>query len=409
MKFREFTFLTGLLFFLLLQAGPANAQESGEVMPGLEVLLTEQTDLIKGKRIGLITNHTAVDRRMNHAIDLLQAIPGVKLTALYAPEHGIRGMVQAGGKVVDTIDRRSGIPVYSIYGQNRRPTPDMLKEVDVLIFDIQDAGVRFYTFISSMGECMAAAAQKGIPFIVLDRPNPLADLALEGRMLDIDGFKSFVGAYHVPIRYGWTIGELAGFVKNGLENDLDLTVMKMKNYRRDLWYDQTGLQWIAPSPNLPSVTTATVYPGMCLFEGTNLSEGRGTTQPFEMIGAPWLDGHRLVEDLAELSLPGVLFRPVGFTPTFSKYEGEGCEGIQVHVTDREQFEAVWTVLQILTIVKRNHPEDFQWRESSIDRLSGSDTVRKAIDAGTPVDEILNSWKPELEEFDQLRKRYFLYP
>jgi uncharacterized protein YbbC (DUF1343 family) len=270
-------------------------------------------------------------------------------------------------------------------------------------------GCAFYTYITSMGECMEAAAEKGIPFIVLDRPNPLADVRVEGRMLDIARFKSFVGAYPVPIRYGWTLGELAGFVKDGLSKDLDLTVVKMRNYRRNLWYDGTGLQWIAPSPNIPSLATAMVYPGMCLFEGTNVSEGRGTTQPFEMIGAPWIDGHRLAEDLAALNLPGALFRPVSFTPTFSKYQGEACEGIQVHVSDRQRFEAVRVALHILAAIKRNHPEQFQWREGSIDRLSGSDDVRGAIDRGTPVDEILASWRSGLSEFDAMRKRYMLYP
>jgi uncharacterized protein YbbC (DUF1343 family) len=215
-------------------------------------------------------------------------------------------MVQAGGSVVDTIDERSDVTVYSIYGQTRRPTADMLKDVDVLIYDIQDVGVRFYTYITSMGECMEAAADNGIPFIVLDRPNPLADVRVEGRILDIERFKSFVGAYLIPIRYGWTLGELAGFVRDGLEKPLDLTIVRMKNYRRSLWYDETGLQWIAPSPNIPSLATAIVYPGMCLFEGTNVSEGRGTTQPFEMIGAPWIDGYKLAQDLAELSLPGAI-------------------------------------------------------------------------------------------------------
>jgi uncharacterized protein YbbC (DUF1343 family) len=379
------------------------------VIPGLEVLLRERRDLIEGKRIGLITNHTAVDAQMRQVIDLLSEVPEARLTALFAPEHGIRGMVQAGGSVVDTIDERSDVPVYSIYGETRRPTADMLKDVDVLIYDIQDVGVRFYTYITSMGECMEAAADNGIPFIVLDRPNPLADVRVEGRMLDIEGFKSFVGAYLTPIRYGWTLGELAGYVRDGLEKPLDLTVVRMKNYKRSLWYDETGLQWIAPSPNIPSLATAIVYPGMCLFEGTNVSEGRGTTQPFEMIGAPWIDGHKLAEDLAELSLPGAIFRPVSFTPTFSKYQGEACEGIQVHVSDRQRFEPVRVALYILAAIKRNHPEHFQWRERSIDRLSGSDDVRGAIDKGTSVDEILASWRSGLSEFDAMRKRYFLYP
>jgi uncharacterized protein YbbC (DUF1343 family) len=350
-----------------------------------------------------------VDRQVRHIVDLLPKLPRVKVTALFAVEHGVRGMVQAGGEVGDSVDPKSGIPIYSIYGETRRLTVDTLKNVDVLIYDIQDVGVRFYTYISSMGEVMEAAADNGIPFIVLDRPNPIGGIMIEGGILDLSRFKSFVGAYAIPIRYGLTAGELAGFIKAGMKKDVKLTVVKMKNYRRDLWYDETGLPWIAPSPNIPSLATATVYPGMCLIEGTNISEGRGTTQPFEMIGAPWLDGYRLAEDLTALNLPGVLFRPAGFTPTFSKYQGEACLGIQVHVTNRRRFEPVRTALHILAIVKKNHPDKFQWRESAIDRLSGSDMLRKSIDSGTPVAEILAAWQPPLQNFDTQRRRYFLYP
>jgi uncharacterized protein YbbC (DUF1343 family) len=284
----------------------------------------------------------------------------------------------------------------------------MLEGLDVLVFDIQDAGVRFYTYISTLGECMEAAAEQGTPFVVLDRPNPLADVRLEGRVIDLARFKSFVGAYPIPIRYGLTIGELAGFIRDGIKKDLKLTVVKMKNYRRSCWYDQTGLQWIAPSPNLPSVVSATVYPGMCLFEGTNLSEGRGTAQPFELIGAPWLDGGRLADELAALKLEGVLFRPVSFTPAFSKYQGQACQGIQVHVTDRARFQAVRVALHILSSVRKNHAGQFQWRESSMDRLAGSDDVRMAIDRGQPVDRILASWEDGLRKFDAARRRFFLY-
>jgi uncharacterized protein YbbC (DUF1343 family) len=404
---------TGLSAFLMVLLGGLTLQTSSPadkgVVPGLEVLLTEQKSLIEGKRVGLITNHCGVDRQVRHIIDLLPKVPNVKVTALFALEHGVRGMVQAGGKVVDTVDPKSGIRMYSLYGETRRPTPEMLQNVDALIYDIQDVGVRFYTYISSMGEGMEAAAEKGIPFIVLDRPNPIADVRVEGGMLDIERFKSFVGAYVLPIRYGLTLGELARYVKAGMKKDLKLTVVKMKNYRRSLWYDDTGLPWIAPSPNIPSLATAIVYPGMCLFEGTNISEGRGTTQPFEMIGAPWLDGDRLAQDLSALKLPGVLFRAAGFTPSFSKYQGEGCLGIQVHVTDRRRFEPVRVALHILAAVKKNHPDKFQWRENSIDRLSGSEALRKAIDAGTPVDKILAGWQPDLKKFDEMRKRYFLYP
>jgi uncharacterized protein YbbC (DUF1343 family) len=396
---------------VLLSSYSQSASETG-VVPGLEVLLGEKKALIEGKRVGLITNHSGVDRNMRHAIDLLSHMPGVKVTALFAPEHGIRGMAQAGDKVVDIVDERSSVPIYSLYGTIRRPTSEMLNNVDVLVYDIQDVGVRFYTFISTLGECMAAAAEKGIPFILLDRPNVLADTGIEGRMLDIARFKSFVGAYAIPIRYGWTLGELAGFIKDNIKKDLgkelELTVVKVKNWKRAMWYDQTGLSWIPPSPNIPSLATATVYPGMCLIEGTNISEGRGTTLPFEMIGAPWIDGYKLADELNALKLPGVLFRPASFTPNLSKFQGQGCQGLQLIVTDRMRFRSVRTALYILSTLRKEYPNQFQWRDSSIDRLSGSDDVRKAIDQGIPVDKILASWEDGLKAFDALRSRYFLY-
>ncbi len=381
---------------------------SESVAPGLEVLLKQQKALIAGKRVGLITNHSAVDRQMRSAIDLLAGAPGIKLAALFAPEHGVRGAAQAGDSIETSVDTKTGIPIYSLYGKTTRPTPEMLKGIDVLVFDIQDVGVRFYTYINTLGACMESAAEQGIPFIVLDRPNPLADTATEGQILDVARFKSGVGAYPIPIRYGLTIGELSGFINDGLKKRANLTVVKMNNYRRSLWYDQTGLQWIAPSPNIPSLATAIVYPGMCLIEGTNVSEGRGTTQPFEMIGAPWIDGDKLADQLNALKLPGVLFRPASFTPTFSKYKEKECRGIQVHVTDRQRFQAVRVAVYVLATIKKNYPDQFQWSRM-IDLLSGSDSLRLAIDRNTPVDDILASWAPDLKKFDIARQRYFLYP
>jgi uncharacterized protein YbbC (DUF1343 family) len=402
------TFASFVVLLMVSGVAPVSAQ----VVPGLEVLLQEQKSLIEGRRVGLVANHTSVDRRLRHAADLLAKAPGVKLTAIFAPEHGFRGMAQAGDDIANAIDDRTGVPVHSLYGATMRPTPEMLKDVDVLLFDIQDVGVRFYTYISTMGECMAAAAEQGIPFIVLDRPNPLPDVMLQGRMIDLARFRSFVGSYAVPIRYGWTIGELAGFVRDGLQEslkkDVKLTVVKMKNYRRTMWYDETGLAWISPSPNIPTLTTATVYPGMCLFEGTNLSEGRGTMLPFESIGAPWLDPYKVIEQLSALQLEGVLFRPVFFNPTSSKHQGVVCRGIQVHVTDRGRFDSVKVALHMLAIIKRNHPNEFGWRDSHMDRLTGSDEVRLAMDQGKSPDEIIASWRPEVAAFDAMRQEYILY-
>ena len=394
--------ICSLSLLLVLGAVPA----FGQTIAGLEVLLTEQQALVAGKRIGLITNHTGVDRQMNHAIDLIRKAPGARLTALFAPEHGIRGLVQAGGKVADTVDERSGVKVYSLYGAVRRPTPEMLAEVDVLVYDIQDVGARFYTFISTMGEGMDAAAEKGIPFIVLDRPNPLADLRVEGRMMDMS-YKSFVGAYPIPARFGMTPGELAGFYRDRMEKKVDLKVVKMRNWKRSTWYDQTGLAWIPPSPNIPSLTAAIVYPGTCLIEGTNVSEGRGTTTPFEIIGAPWIDGYKLADELRKANLPGILFRPAGFTPTFSKYQGEVCQGVQLHVVDRDRFEPVRTALHLLKALKQLWPDKFQWR-SSLDRLSGSDDVRLALERGDTPEQIVESWSAALKEYEEVRRGYFLY-
>jgi len=391
-----------IVLLVYLSGVPAFAQ----TIPGLEVLVTEQRSLIAGKRVGLITNHSGVDRQMNHAIDLIAKVPGARLTALFAPEHGIRGLVQAGGKVVDTIDERSGARVYSLYGATHRPTPQMLAEVDVLVYDIQDVASRFYTFISTMAEGMGAAAEKGIPFIVLDRPSALADTRVEGRMMDTK-FRSFVGAFPIPIRYGMTPGELAGFHRDRMARRPDLKVVTMKNWKRSLWYDQTGLAWVPPSPNIPTLAAAIAYPGTCLVEGTNVSEGRGTTTPFETIGAPWIDGYKLAEELRKANLPGVLFRPAGFTPTFSKYQGEVCQGVQLHVVDRDRFEPVRTGLHVLRAIRQVWPDKFQWR-SSMDRLSGSDEVRLALERGDTPEQIVESWSAAIQEYDRVRRKYFLY-
>jgi uncharacterized protein YbbC (DUF1343 family) len=384
-------------------AAPGIAQ----VVPGLEVLVTEQQALISGKRVGLITNHTGIDRKATFGIDLIARVPGARLTALFAPEHGIRGMIEAGDQVLDGVDKQSGVPVYSIYGATQRPTPRMLKDVDILVFDIQDVGVRFYTYISTMRECMEAAAERDLPFVVLDRPNVLGDTRVEGQVLNTK-YRSFVGAYPVPIRYGLTLGELAGFYRDRMTKKVSLTVVRMRNWKRSMWYDQTGLPWVPPSPNIPSVNCAVIYPGTCLIEGTNVSEGRGTTTPFEIVGAPWIDGFKLADELRKAGLPGVLFRPAGFTPTFSKHQGQGCFGVQLLVTDRATFEPVRTALFLLKAIKTLWPDKFQWREQSIDRLSGSDELRRAIDRGDSPDKILAGWAPALKEYDAARRKYFLY-
>lgn len=397
-----------LLGLFLLTPLPLSQVKVKPTIPGIEVLLSDQLHLVRGKRIGLITNHTGVDRNLRHDIDVLSSIPGVRLVALFSPEHGIRGTVQAGEKVSSAIDEKTGIPIHSLYGEVTAPTEEMLKEVEVLVYDIQDVGSRFYTYISTLGHCLQAAAARKIPFIVLDRPNPLGGSAVEGPLLD-EKFRSFVGAFPIPIRYALTPGELASFISASQRLEVALSVVKLKNWHRRQWYDETGLIWVPPSPNIPTLDTAFVYPGMCLVEGTNLSEGRGTTKPFETVGAPWIDSFKLVEELGRKNLPGVRFRPITFTPTFSKFSGQACQGIQIHVTRRTNFRPVATALTLLQEVRRAYPARFQFQESHFDRLAGSDQVRKALERDIPIEEIVASWQASLRAFEAERQKYLLYP
>jgi uncharacterized protein YbbC (DUF1343 family) len=400
-------FATLLIFLTLAFALLAQANQQ-PVIPGIEVLLSEQLHLIRGKRVGLITNHSGVDRRLRHDIDLLASAPGVKLTALFSPEHGIRGAAQAGEKVRSAVDAKTGVPIHSLYGETRHPTAEMLSDVDVLIYDIQDIGSRFYTYISTLGECMQAAAERRIPLIVLDRPNPLGGEIIEGPLLDLT-FRSFVGTFAIPVRYGLTSGELAGWIKSDLKLDLELSIVKMKHWTRAQWYEETNLIWVPPSPNIPTMASAMVYPGMCLIEGTNLSEGRGTTTPFEIVGAPWVDGIKLAERLNTQKLAGVLFRPVAFTPTLSKFSGEACQGVQLHVADRKSFRPLPTALVIIQDIRRNYREQFQFKSAHFDRLAGTDTVRKAMERNEPVADIVSTWQKDLKEFETARKKFVLYP
>jgi uncharacterized protein YbbC (DUF1343 family) len=400
--------LVAIFIALTLFSFAPTSQAAPQVIPGIEVLVSEQMHLIRGKKIGLITNHSGVDRKLRHDIDLLASAPGVKLTALFSPEHGIRGAAQAGEKVRSAIDAKTGVPIHSLYGETRSPTAEMLKGVDVLVYDIQDIGSRYYTYISTLGECMQAAAERKIPLIVLDRPNPLGGEVIEGPLLDLT-FRSFVGAFAIPVRYGLTPGELAGWIKTNLKLDLELSVVKMKHWTRAQWYEETNLIWVPPSPNIPTMASAMVYPGMCLIEGTNLSEGRGTTTPFEVVGAPWVDGIKLAERLNAQKLAGVLFRPVAFTPTLSKFSGEACQGVQLHVADRKSFRPLPTALVIIEDIRRNYPEQFHFKSAHYDRLVGSDAVRKAMERNEPASDIVATWQKDLKEFETARKKFLLYP
>ncbi len=325
----------------------------------------------------------------------------VQLTALFGPEHGIEGAAEAGEMVTSTTR------VYSLYGGTRAPTPEMLENVDVLVYDIQDVGARFYTFISTMFESMSAAAEKGIPFLVLDRPDPIDGSRVEGPVLEEDHY-SFVGIHHIPIRYGMTPGELARLFQGERIPDLVLWVVPLKGWWRTMPFSATGLPWISPSPNMPSVLTAELYPGTCLIEGTNLSEGRGTTRPFELIGAPWFNSNMVATLLNNQQLPGVHFRSQSFKPSFSKYKGETCAGIQIHITDEKQFLPIRTTLYLLRETLNVHPDKLVFREAAFDRLIGNSWVRRMLIESRAVDAIEARWKPELDQFLARREKYLLY-
>jgi len=389
-----------------------------QVTVGADRLFTEYSSLIEGKRIGLVTNHSAVLADGRHLADALVSSNKTSLTVLFGPEHGIRGDAPDGRTVQNGIDERTGLPVYSLYGKVNKPTDEMLKNVDVLIFDIQDVGARFYTFISTMFLVMESAAEHGLPFIVLDRPNPIRGLQVEGPVR-IDSLKSFVAWGPMPVSHGMTIGELAtmaneeGWLANKIK--AKLTVVRMSGWKRTMWFDETGLQWIKPSPNMKSLATATMYPGTCLIEGTTLSEGRGTEKPFEWIGAPFMDGERWAKMLNAVGLPGVKFSPVVFVPqeianvaSRPKHRGIQCSGISIEITDRSVLEPFKTGLHILATAKAVAPDSMRWRAGSIDRLSGTPDVRLGLDSSKSPEELLNSWEGARKAFVEKRIKYLLY-
>lgn len=381
------------------------------VKTGLELLLERGHDAVNGKRIGFVTNHTAVDAQLRSAVDLLHADDRFELMHLYAPEHGVRGAAQAGTKIGKEIDPQTGLPVESLYGETKKPTPEMLEDVEVLMFDIQDAGARFYTYISTMVLSMEAAAENGIPYVVLDRPNPITGLHAEGTILDPQ-FESFVGIHPMPTRHGFTMGELARFIasEKGLPEP---TVITMEGWRRDMWFNETGLPFVQASPNLPTLESLTVYPGTCIFEGTTLSEGRGTTRPFEYIGAPWVNATELAETLRGRDLPGVLFRAAAFTPAFSKHAGEMCYGVQLHVTDRDAFHPVATGVHLIHAFKHLSGSQFEWRPGgalgmSAELLYGTVDLHTMIDDGATPEEIIAMWDEPMVAFTKKAAAAHLY-
>ena len=388
------------------------------VQSGLEELLDDPRP-IAGKRLGLVTNQSAVTSDLRHVVDLLHRGSGWKLTTLFGPEHGIWGEAQDMAHVDHSTDPMTGLTVYSLYGASEKdlaPRQELLRNLDALVIDLQDIGSRYYTFIYTMALCMREAAQAGVQVIVLDRPNPIDGVHLEGNIRE-EQFSSFVGMYPLPTRHGMTAGELARYFNKTFKLGCDLVVVPMRGWKRSMWWEDTGLPWVIPSPNMPTVNTATVYPGMCLIEGTNLSEGRGTTHPFELFGAPWLDPFHLAELLNALELPGVRFRPHYFLPTFQKHAGRVCGGAELHVTNRAEFEPYRTGLWIVKVARDMNPEKFDWRRETyefvsdrlaIDLLAGSARYRELVESGGNIDEWAAEWADPLREFSKTREEFLLY-
>jgi uncharacterized protein YbbC (DUF1343 family) len=386
----------------------AAAAGNNVVRPGLEVFLDNVSPALRGKRVGLITNHSAIDRARTPAIDLLARHKDLKLVALFAPEHGIRGNAAAGVRIDDETDANTGVPIFSLYKtEDRGPTAEMLKDVDVLVYDLQEVGGRTWTYVSTMALSMQMAAARKLPFVVLDRPNPIGGEIVEGALLD-PKFKSFVGMYPIPARHGMTVGELATLFNQRYGIGAALTVVRAANWRRSQWQSDTGLPWINPSPNLRSLAALQNYPGSVYFEGTNLTEGRGTGRPFEQIGAPWLNAADVAAAMNGRALPGIRFEAITMTvePAAAKFPGQTIPAIRFAVTDRQAYRPVRTMLLLIDEIRRRHPGDFAWGKS-IDRLTGSDKVRLEIEAGR-LPALLDAWDREAAEFAASRKPYLLY-
>lgn len=373
---------------------------STSVCNGLDAML----NTLEGQRVGLVGNHTSVTPDLRHLIDVLRERKGIALAALFAPEHGFYGEMDV--EIASATDARTGLPVHSLYHAGRKPTPQMLENIDVLLFSIQDVGVRFYTYISTMYHCLEAAAQNGIGICVYDRPNPITGVRIEGNITEPE-FTSFISIRPLPIRHGMTLGELA-LMFNG-EINADLTIARMASWDRRAWFDQTGWPWIMPSPAMPTLDTAIVYPGTCLYEGMNFSLGRGTSRPFELIGAPWMNPFALADAMNAKTLPGTYFRPTYFVPTARTCKDQRCAGVQLHVTNREVFEPVRTALHLLGEIRKRHGDVFDWGpDERVNRKMGSRRVRQQLEAGTPVEDMLVEWAQTRKPFEQVRNAHLLY-
>ena len=384
---------------------------------GIEKLLEDQGHRIQGARLGLVCNQASVNHQFHHVADLLKENQWADLRALFGPQHGIRGDVQ--DNMIETdhaTDRETGLPIYSLYSETREPTERMLRDVDVLIFDMQDVGCRIYTFAYTMANCMAAARNFGKKIIVCDRPNPINGRQVAGNVLE-KGHESFVGQYSIPTRHGMTLGELASMFNGHFKINCELEVVTMDGWDRNCWQDETDAPWVMPSPNIPTIETATVFPGTVHFEGTQVSEGRGTTRPFELVGAPFIVSEEFARQLNEANLPGVYFRSCIFRPTFQKHGGVSCGGVQIHVLDRDNFEPVLTGLTMVKLAYDLYLQQFRWKEAPyeyvynrnpFDVIAGTTKIREGIEQGTTISALQESWEPELTDFKKLREAFLLY-
>jgi uncharacterized protein YbbC (DUF1343 family) len=384
---------------------------------GLERVLVEQVNLLKGLRVGLVCNPASVNHRFQHAADLFHENLNINLTTLFGPQHGIRGDVQ--DNMIETshiIDSQTKIPIYSLYSETRQPTEEMLSGIDALVFDLQDVGCRVYTFIYTMANCMRACTEYGKKMFVLDRPNPINGVDIEGNLLEI-GHESFVGMYPIPMRHGLTVGELAQLFNTNFELHCELEIITMNGWSREDYYDETDAPWAMPSPNMPTVDSAVVFPATVYFEGTQISEGRGTTRPFEIIGAPYINAQEYADALTSLELSGVIYRPINFLPTFQKFANENCGGVFLHVTDREVFEPVITGLAMIKTIFDLYPNDFKWKNppyeyvydrNPFDVIAGTTKIREFFEQKREIQKIKNSWQKDLKEFYKTREQYLLY-
>ncbi len=384
---------------------------------GLEKILDEQRYLLKNMRVGLICNQASVNHHFQHTADLFYENSEINLTTLFGPQHGIRGDVQDNMiETHHTIDKRTNLPIYSLYSETRQPTEEMLTDLDALVFDLQDVGCRVYTFIYTMANAMKACALYQKKFFVLDRPNPINGVDVEGNLVE-NGHESFVGQYPIAMRHGMTVGELAKLFNEEYSINCDIEVVRMDNWERTDFYDETDAPWVLPSPNMPSVSTAIVFPATVYFEGTQISEGRGTTRPFEIVGAPYIDGDLLANALNSLRLNGVIFRPISFLPTFQKHHNQTCGGVFLHVLDRNSFAPVLTGIAVIKTVFDLYPSEFKWKappyeyvfdRNPFDVIAGTTKLREMIEQNIELNEIENSWQEELKQFKKLREKYLLY-